>query len=157
MTNPGLPQSAQSQTVSYAIFRLARSHRMLAGQLLRDLGLRPGQELLMMHLWEDGPSRQSVLAALFDTDSASMTRTVQRLERSGYVRRVPDPADGRATLVEPTPAGLALRARVEEVWRELERLTLGHIEPPEAARLHAAISGLERNVVAALKATSIGH
>src|SRR4051794_37136577 len=98
--NTSLPQSAQSQTVSYAIFRLARAHRMLAGHLLRDLGLHPGQELLMMHLWEAGASRQSALATLFSTDSASMTRTVQRLERSGYVRRVRDPADGRATLVE---------------------------------------------------------
>ena len=132
---------------------------MLAGQLLRELGLRPGQELLLMHLWEVGPSRQSVLADVFDTDSASMTRTVQRLEHSGYVKRAPDPADGRASLVEVTPAGMALRPRVEAVWHELERLTLGSKGEGEleASQQHALISGLERNVVAALKADPARH
>lgn len=105
-----------------------------------------------MHLWEVGPSRQSALADVFDTDSASMTRTVQRLEHSGYVKRVPDPADGRATLVEPTPAGMSLRPRIEEVWQELERHTLGSMGEAKAAQHHALISGLERNVVAALNA-----
>ncbi len=107
----------------------------------------------MMHLWEAGASRQSALATLFNTDSASMTRTVQRLERSGYVRRVRDPSDGRATLVEPTPAGLALRSQVEEVWRDLEQLTLGDLGPPDVVQLHSTLSALERNVVSALKAT----
>ena len=73
-----------------------------------------------MQLWDAGPQRQADLAAAFGTDSASMTRTVQRLERAGFVRRRQDPADGRATLVESTPAGTALRSRVEQLWAELE-------------------------------------
>jgi DNA-binding MarR family transcriptional regulator len=60
-------------------------------QLLQGLGLHPGHELLLMHLWDAGPQRQADLAAVFDTDSASMSRTVQRVERAGFVRRRPDP------------------------------------------------------------------
>jgi len=48
-----------------------------------------------------------------------MTRTVQRLERAGFVRRRPDPEDGRVTLVDSTPAGMALRDRIERLWAEL--------------------------------------
>lgn len=69
----------------------------------------------MMHLWAVGPVRQSALAAHFGKDSAATTCTVQRLERAGHLRR-------RATLVEPTPAGNALRGRVEEIWGRLERV-----------------------------------
>ena len=83
------------------------------------------------------------LAAEFGTDSASMTRTVQRLERAGYVRRVPDPDDGRATRVEPTPASLALRAQVEEIWTRLEQLTAGDLTP---AQRTAALRTLRRLV-----------
>ncbi|MBI0384032.1 MarR family transcriptional regulator, partial [Streptomyces albiflaviniger] len=50
-----VPTAAGGGPVSHAIFRLARLHRMLAGQLLRRIGLHPGQELVMMHLWELGP------------------------------------------------------------------------------------------------------
>jgi DNA-binding MarR family transcriptional regulator len=75
----------------------------------------------------------------FDTDSASMTRTVQRLERAGFVRRRRDPADGRATLVESTPAGSALRNRVEQLWAELEAATVGTMS---AASQRTALRGL---------------
>ncbi|MGV9763641.1 hypothetical protein [Micromonospora tulbaghiae] len=44
---------------------------MLAGQLLREVGLHPGQELLMMRLWDSGPLRRTDLADEFDTDSAA--------------------------------------------------------------------------------------
>ncbi|MEU6187736.1 MarR family winged helix-turn-helix transcriptional regulator [Nocardia sp. NPDC047038] len=88
-----------------------------------------------MYLWDSGPCRQAELAAAFDTDSASMTRTVQRLERSGFVRRPPDPDDRRATLVESTPAGKALRHRVEELWTELEADTVGGMSAAEQQQL----------------------
>ncbi|MFD4231238.1 MarR family winged helix-turn-helix transcriptional regulator [Streptomyces sp. NPDC058545] len=69
--------------------------------------------------------RESYLAAAFDTDSASMTRMVQRLERAGFVRRRPDPSNGRVTLVETTPAGVALRPQVEKLWADLEDVATG--------------------------------
>ncbi|GIJ43157.1 hypothetical protein Val02_00430 [Virgisporangium aliadipatigenens] len=145
--NPPPPRAAAGGPVSHAIFRLAKAHRALAAQLLRDVGLHPGQELLMMRLWDCGPMRQTYLAEEFDTDSASMTRTVQRLEKAGYVRRVPDPADGRATLVEPTAASLGLRTRVERLWAELERRTLGDLPPSQRAATLETLRCLERNVL----------
>jgi DNA-binding MarR family transcriptional regulator len=141
------PGAAAGGPISHAIFRLAKTHRMLAGQLLREVGLHPGQELLMMRLWESGPQRQADLAAEFDTDSASMTRTVQRLERAGYVRRVPDPDDGRATRVEPTPASLVLRGQVERIWDRLERLTVGQLTPEEQQSALRTVHRLEDNLL----------
>jgi len=135
--------------ISHAIFRLARAHRMLAAQLLREVGLHPGQELVMMHLWDVGPQRQSALCAAFDIDSASTTRTVQRLERAGYVRRRPDPADGRATLVAPTSASLALRSQVEAAWARLEQLTVGQLPPGEQDHVLNTLREMEGNVLAA--------
>ena len=143
------PAAAAGGPISHAIFRLARAHHMLAGQLLREVGLHPGQELLMMHLWDVGPQRQSALATEFDTDSASMTRTVQRLERAGYVRRIADPQDGRATLVEPTAAGLCLREQVERVWERLEQLTVGDLSVEQRRRALTSLRRLEDNALAA--------
>ncbi|MCL7430170.1 MarR family winged helix-turn-helix transcriptional regulator [Streptomyces sp. YS415] len=118
------PATAVSGPISHAIFRVARLHRMLAGTLLRDVGLYPGQELVMMQLWDTGAQRQTDLAKVLDSDAATMTRTVQRLEKAGFVRRSPDPTDKRACLIEPTAASQALRRQVEEVWHRLEELTV---------------------------------
>lgn len=132
--------------LSLAIFSLARAHRALAADLLRPLGLHPGQELLLMFLWDRGPQRQTDLARYVATDSASMTRTVQRLERSGFVRRRSSPDDRRVTLVEPTPASLALRPHVAEVWARLEQATAGALAPAESEEATAILRGLEENV-----------
>lgn len=70
-----------------------------------------------------------------------MTRTVQRRERAGFVRRWPDPSDGRATLVETTPAGTALRRQVEKFWADLEDVTTGDMTQ-DARRV--LLHGLER-------------
>ena len=102
-----------------------------------------------MYLWDLGPQRQTELMAEFDTDSASMTRTVQRLERAGFVRRRPDPTDGRATLVESTPAGMALRDRVEQLWARLEADTVGEMSESRQRQLLRGLHNVESNLSSA--------
>lgn len=141
--------AASGGPVSNALIRVTRLHVMRIRQLLQGLGLHPGHELLLMHLWDTGPQRQTDLAAEFDTDSASMTRTVQRLERAGFVRRRPDPVDGRATLVESTPAGMALRGRVEQLWARLEADTVGDMPASQERQLLRGLHNLEANLLSA--------
>jgi len=138
--------AASGGPVSNALIRVTRLHMMRARQLLQGLGLHTGHELLLMHLWDSGPQRQADLAAEFDTDSASMSRTVQRLERAGFVRRRPDPKDGRATLVDSTPAGMALRGRIERLWTELEADTVGDMTASQQRQLLRGLHRLETNL-----------
>jgi DNA-binding MarR family transcriptional regulator len=135
---PDVPAAAGGGPLSHAIFRVARLHRALAGQLLRSAGLYPGQELVMMHLWDDGPRRQIDLARVIGSDAATMTRMVRRLEQAGFVRRRACASDARVVMVEPTAASHALREQVEDIWRRLEELTvrgLSESEQDDALRL----------------------
>ncbi|MFI9184972.1 MarR family winged helix-turn-helix transcriptional regulator [Streptomyces goshikiensis] len=143
------PGAAKGGPVSHAIFRLARLHRMFAGQLLRRIGLHPGQELVMMHLWELGPQRQADLVRLMDSDAATMTRTVRRLEQAGFVRRRPSPTDRRASLIEPTAASQALRHEVERVWSQLEEISTAGLSDDERAAALRTLESLEQNLVRA--------
>jgi MarR family transcriptional regulator, organic hydroperoxide resistance regulator len=144
-----LPDATKGGRISHAIFRLARLHRMLAGQLLRRTGLHPGQELLMMHLWETGPQRQADLIAVLDSDSATMARAVQRLERAGFVRRTPCATDRRSVIIEPTAASLGLRREVELIWRQLEQLAVQDFSEDEETAALQLLERLERNLTAA--------
>ncbi|MEU2391358.1 MarR family transcriptional regulator [Streptomyces sp. NPDC007369] len=138
-----MPASARSGPISHAIFRVARLHRMLAGQLLRRIGLHPGQELVMMQLWELGPQRQTDLVRLLDSDTATMTRTIQRLERAGFVRRHPSPTDKRAVIIEPTAASHGLRREVEQVWAHLEDLAAAGLTSEAREECLRTLEGLE--------------
>ncbi|MFE7135516.1 MarR family winged helix-turn-helix transcriptional regulator, partial [Streptomyces sp. NPDC057638] len=110
--------------VNHVVAKLARLHRMAAAKLLRAHGLYPGQEFLLMRLWDAGPVRQSELIKVLDLDPSTVTKMLQRLEHSGHVRRSPDPHDRRAVLVEATEKSCALRVAVADSWAELERQTL---------------------------------
>ena len=55
---------------------------------------------------EHSPAR---LASAFQVTRQTMTSTLQRLERGGYVVLRPDPADGRAKIVSITDKGRATR------------------------------------------------
>ncbi|WP_320775461.1 MarR family winged helix-turn-helix transcriptional regulator [Streptomyces sp. CRN 30] len=129
--------------VSHAIFRVARLHKALAGRLLRESGLRPGQELVLMALWDGGPQRQVDLVAAVESDAPTMARSIARLERAGLVRRSPSPTDRRAVIVEATESSLALRARVDSAWAELERSTVRGLSAEQRAGILAGLGLLE--------------
>ncbi|BBC37514.1 hypothetical protein SGFS_088080 [Streptomyces graminofaciens] len=140
-----LPSAARGGPVSHAVSRVARLHRYAAGRLLRGLGLHPGQELVMMRLWEDGPARQSDLIKLLGLDPSTVTKMLQRLEGAGHVRRRADPADRRAVLVEATES-CALQEQVERAWAELEEQTLAGLDVAERQQLLGLLARVETNL-----------
>ncbi|WP_460498708.1 MarR family winged helix-turn-helix transcriptional regulator [Glycomyces tarimensis] len=142
--------------VSHAIFRVARIHKMFAARLLRETGLFPGQELVMMRLWTEGPQRQVDLARTLGADAPTMTRSIARLERSGFVRRTRSPEDARAMIVEATEDSLPLRAAVERAWSELEALTVGEMTADARSEALAVLGALEHRLLAAERRMSAG-
>ncbi|WP_399880680.1 MarR family winged helix-turn-helix transcriptional regulator [Streptomyces sp. BBFR51] len=145
----GQVTGAEPASVSHAIFRVARLHKALAGRLLRESGLYPGQELVLMVLWDQGPQRQVDLAEAVESDAPTMARSIARLEKAGLVRRSPSPTDGRAVIVEATRASLSLRAKVDGAWRELERLTTEGLSAARQAEILTNLGLLETTLAAA--------
>lgn len=138
-----VPGALLDGSVSHAISRVARLHRIAAGRLLRDLGLHPGQEFLMMHLWDSGAVRQSELIKAVGLDPSTVTKMLQRLEQSGHVRRRPDPSDRRASLVEATDASCGLLVEVRGAWGELEGQTVGGLDDAERTELARLLGKVE--------------
>jgi DNA-binding MarR family transcriptional regulator len=124
-------------TISHLVFRLAREHRLVAGQLLREIGLHPGQE------------RQADLVRMLGSDSATITRTVSRLERAGFVRCEHSADDRRVVVVHATEAGRALRPAVERVWQRLEELTTAGFDESDDGAVRAVLARLEANLLGA--------
>ena len=67
--------------------------------------------------------------------SATMTATLDLLERRGWIRRVPSPDDRRSTLIEITPDGRAATDRLLPGIRTLEQSVLSALTPGECAQL----------------------
>jgi DNA-binding MarR family transcriptional regulator len=67
---------------------------------------------------------------------------VDQLERAGYVRRVPDPTDARARLVQMAERGQAVIALARKVEVEVETEWIAHLGTETAAQLRAALERL---------------
>ncbi|MGW7416534.1 MarR family winged helix-turn-helix transcriptional regulator [Streptomyces sp. NPDC054863] len=141
-----LPSAAMGGPVSHSLSVVARLHRAAAGRVLRCLGLYPGQEFVMMHLWRAGPVRQSELIKAVGLDPSTVTKSLQRLEQAGHVRRCPDPEDRRASLVEATDKSCELHTRVAEAWASLEERTLAGLSEDERAELLRLLGKVEGNL-----------
>ena len=78
-------------------------------------GLKVSQFAVLNHLVRLGGEWSPVrLANAFQVTKGAMTNTLQRLEKRGLVRVLPDPRDGRGKLVSITRAGRKMRGRCVE-------------------------------------------
>jgi DNA-binding MarR family transcriptional regulator len=114
--------------------------------LMRDLrreaaesgeGITPGQARLLrvLHRAHGQPMRAVDLANALDVAPRSVTTKVDQAEADGHVRRLPDPTDRRARLVELTDAG---REALHEQWmgrRPGAAARLQRLQPAERAEL----------------------
>lgn len=67
------------------------------------------------------------------------TATVDRLERAGYVRRVPDPSDARARLVVIAERGEEAIKVARRAEAEIQADWVRHLGVPAARQLRAAL------------------
>jgi len=143
---PGEVSAAADFPVSWLIFALARSHRALAAQLLSGLRLYPGQELILMQLWDADGRPQKELREMQRLDHSTINKSVQRLEAAGLVRREQSPEDRRVTLVFLTDKGRELEVPTRAAWAELERRTVAGLAGPQQRQFKELVRKVLPNV-----------
>jgi DNA-binding MarR family transcriptional regulator len=99
---------------------LIRLPAALDAQLQRDAGIShfEYQVLAGLSMAEERTLRMSVLASFAEGSLSRLSQVVGRLERRGWVRRTPDPQDGRYTLAILT----------EDGWDKVVATAPGHVE-----------------------------
>ena len=89
-----------------------------------------------------GGSRLAELAGAAQVSKQTVGSIVDQLERSGYVRRVPDPSDARARLVTMTAKGQELVEISLPVVREVEAAWAAHLGAARTRQLREALTAL---------------
>jgi MarR family 2-MHQ and catechol resistance regulon transcriptional repressor len=93
------------------------------------------------------------LAAFLYIDKSTASRVVDALERKGYVARLPHPQDRRAVLLEATPSGRELEARIRESILAEERQLLADFAPEVRQAMTLLIRRLARAASKAVEAS----
>src|SRR3954470_19483192 len=137
-------QMSRELPTSLLMFIAARAAADRIFRAVHDAGFDDvtiAQSRLMMGIDTDG-TRLSVLAGRAQIAKQTATALVDKLERAGYVERVPDPSDGRARLVRMTaraesavPIARAEEDRIEAEWR-------AHLGAERMEQLRQALTAL---------------
>ncbi|SDT68614.1 MarR family winged helix-turn-helix transcriptional regulator [Actinoplanes derwentensis] len=97
------------------ITRLVRMGARFRGMLKPgDLGAEFSALMLLPPLRAMGPLRVTDLAEVKGADPSTVSRQAAQLVKAGLARREADPADGRASRLAVTEAGVAACERVRE-------------------------------------------
>lgn len=136
------PDLAADQLVD-AVQALLRSWRSLTHRAAESGAPSTMAVLELVRLLGEDERRLTEIAALRGVDQSVVSRQIGELQAKGLVRRRPDPADRRASLVRLTPDGHDLLARVAELRREWLHGALTRVPGTDvlaAARLVSAIA-----------------
>jgi MarR family transcriptional regulator, organic hydroperoxide resistance regulator len=149
---------ALERQVCFALAVTNRAVLAVYRPLLEPLGLTHPQYLVMLALWDhqksSSPGRPALsvkqIAAALQLDSATLSPMLKRLEALGLITRTRSATDERATDVELTGAGMALRTRALEIPPAVVA-RLG-VEMAELEQLHHVLTRIN---VAALAAGAL--
>ena len=134
-SDPALDPSADDGDLLGHVVRL----EILVGQVLDRIATAHGlsaADYLVLGVIRRSPGHRSAPTAICDLlgrTTGGMSLTLDRLERAGWVRRLPDPSDRRRVVVEATDAGLSLASSVNDDLHAWES-ALG-VDPPERVAL----------------------
>ena len=138
ITDPQSPEEAVIMLLMQAGRRLRTRHV--------DDELDPSTFPLAKQLIGGAGLRVSDLAARLELDASTVSRQIKQLEDRAVIVRTPDPDDGRACLVQLTPAGEqmlhdAFRRRYNRISTALEQWS-----DTDRARLQTLLTRLSRDL-----------
>ena len=136
------------ETLDFLLANISHLHHLRAHQLLEALGLYRGQPPVLFELWEREGLTQAELAERLHITPATMTRMLQRMEKSGFICRKPDETDQRVTRVYLTDSGRAVRAQLEKVWAQMEAETFAGFSEDERPVLRSWLKRIRANLLA---------
>lgn len=126
--------------MAYALLQAMKSTRRSISPVLAERNVHPGQDLLLSALWREDGITQSALVARLGVEAPTVSKALQRLESTGYVRR--EPGGGRTRRVHLTDQGRALQRPVEQAWQDADQQLTEQLGPEDMAALGRILSRL---------------
>jgi MarR family transcriptional regulator for hemolysin len=137
------------ESITYWVWTTAHAFERALNEELAPHGITFRQAQVLGWLALEGEVSQARLAECMRIEAPTLAGILDRMERDGWILRVPSATDRRKKLVRPAP-------RVEPVWRKIAtcgrrvraRATQG-LDPAEVRRLMHLLAQIQSNLEAA--------
>jgi DNA-binding MarR family transcriptional regulator len=155
-TTPPTGQLALILGGGSALTQVARQLGTALDRAFAELGLTAQQAALLMHT-SAGDASPSRLMARLGTDTAGMTKLIDRLESKGLLVRRRSTTDRRAVVVEVTDTGRQLAPRLPIIFGTVTRQLFDGFTADELSALSAMLQRMGANLTTPDHATPPEH
>jgi DNA-binding MarR family transcriptional regulator len=128
------------RSIGYALVRAFRVVNRASSRALAPLGLSAEQAHVLLILWFEGPMKVGELQRVLALGSGTLTGALDRLEKAGLTRRIPDEKDKRAFRVEASQKSLAKKEKVRRTLEAMEEELFGRL--PDQKKLLANLEAI---------------
>lgn len=125
---------------------LARQHSQLNIARLEKYDLGIGQVAILLALERHGELNQRALAEHVRVTPATVSGTLKRMERAGYIRRTGDENDARVSLVRLTEEGEAQCAVAKRLFDETCCQMLEGMTPEDLTQFKRLLTRIQDNI-----------
>ena len=141
-----IPHHLVKESTGYALAKVCRAHRGNVGELLSEVGLHVGQEMVLIELWERDGLRGGELAERLGVEPPTVTKMIRHLESCGLVERRQDPQDARSFRAHLTEEGRSLEGPVARCWERVEEKTFAGMSVGERRNFHRLLAKVRANL-----------
>ena len=133
--------------VNYLIHDVSRLRRLLFDQEMRPYGITHAQWTTLAQLSRSatGSMTQADLARLLGIGKVAVSKLIDRLEKTGLVKRVYDPNDRRVNLICSTPEAEVILSKMTDVSRLLNHQLLEGIDQKHISTMEKVLAAIKRN------------
>ncbi|MFN4011231.1 MAG: MarR family winged helix-turn-helix transcriptional regulator [Pannonibacter sp.] len=111
-----------------------------------DTGLTPAEARAINIIRRMPGRRQGVLAELMGIEPMSLVGHLDRLEQGGIIRRIVDPVDRRARIIELTDAAAPVLLRIDEALAQVRMELTAGLEEAQTEQLHALLQHVKSSL-----------
>ena len=144
--NDGSSTLPRRSSLGYQINHLARLMAQALRMRIAPFGVVPGQFAQLLALYEQDGLSQRELCERVRIEQPTMANTLQRMERDGLIRRLPDPADGRRAAVMLTGRARDLEDDLVGAARSINSEATRNIGDDELATFMKVLSRIIDNL-----------
>lgn len=123
----------EKREIRESLLRAEKTRRQLIRPRLRELGLTPGQGQvgILNRLLQNPNLSQRELADLCHLDVTTMSRSLDRMEEMGFLKREKNPDCRRSYQVCLTPAGEIKAREVQALLKNMDEIICGELTEEE--------------------------
>lgn len=145
------PSTDWELRLGFLIHDVSRLRRSAFDRCLKPLAVTRSQWWVLAHLSREDGMTQSQLAEELDLGKVAVGGLIDRLQKSGLVRREADADDRRVNRIFLEPKSRQHIARMREVSRRMNQRILDGIGDDELEASATTLDAMKRNILAYLQ------